>query len=206
METKKIQYMGIGLVLGILIAAGIIYFEKKTYITVINLRLLSININTYDMNLNNNKFIEYITFKPTKEFIAEKISENQNQRDSIIDGIASAKPAKSNTIILSVNSSSKEDSYSTSVKLSEYLCKLYLQKVLEYIDIFYIMENKSISVHPNFKKNIISKAYIPEYYIETVEYNLISKKNIKTLLYGAIFGMIFGFILGSKKITNLFQS
>ena len=82
METKKIKFMLIGLFLGILFAAGNIYSEKKTYTTVIILSTLSLN-NTYGINLNNKEFINYITFKPTKEFIVEKISENTNQRVNI---------------------------------------------------------------------------------------------------------------------------
>ena len=203
METKKIKFMLIGLFLGILFAAGNIYSEKKTYTTVIILSTLSLN-NTYGINLNNKEFINYITFKPTKEFIVEKISENTNQRVNISNGIDSAIIEKNNTIKFSVIVSSKEDSYNISVKLSEYIFNLYLQKILEYIDIFYIMDNKSVSVNPNLKKNIISKTFKPEYYIET-KYELISKKNIKTLLYSAIFGMMFGILLGAKKITNLFQ-
>ncbi len=206
METKKIQYMAIGLVLGILFAAGNIYFEKKTYVTLINLRLLSLNNNTYEMNLNSKEFINYITFKPNKEFIAEKISENTNQRVIITNGIESAILEKSNTIKFSVTASSNEESKNISIKLSEYLCNLYLQKILEYIDIFYIMENKSISVNPDLKKILISKTFKPTYYVETVEYKLVSKKNIKFILYSAIFGMIFGITLGTKKIINLFQS
>jgi hypothetical protein len=198
--------MAIGLVLGILFAAGNIYFEKKTYATSINLRFLSINNNIYETNLNGKEFINYITFKPNKELIAEKISENTNQTVSITNGIESARLEKSNTIKFIVSASSNEESYNISVKLSEYLCNLYLQKILEYMDIFYFMENKSVSVNPDLKKNIISKTFKPTYYVETVEYKLVSKKNIKLLLYSAIFGMIFGITLGTKKIINLFQS